>query len=467
MIFNSIRWRVQAWHGLILVVVLSGFGVTTYKFAEDNQIRSIDQELERQSEDLLRPRPEDGPPPGPPPDPSQFRDRARRLVEGGAVAGGAVYFVLWQRDGRLLAHSPGTPPDVPVPGLQGGGRGPRDAWEGRTRGDVREVLRRAPEGDTLLAGRSIVEDRAAMRRLALWFVAAGAGILLLGLAGGSWLASRAIRPIDEISATAQRIAAGDLSQRIDVADTESELGRLAAVLNSTFARLEAAFLQQARFTADASHELRTPVAVILSQTQSTLAREREAPEYREALEACQRAAQRMRKLTEALLELARLDAGQEPMQQERFDLGRVVRECAELVRPLATECGVVIDCNLAATECLGDSRHISQLATNLVSNAIHHNRPGGQVHLSTHREGDSAILTVADTGYGIEAEHIPHIFERFYRVDSSRSGGPGHSGLGLAICKAIAEAHGGAISVSSQPGSGSSFRVRLAAAPKV
>ena len=160
-------------------------------------------------------------------------------------------------------------------------------------------------------------------------------MLVLGLAGGWWVATRAIRPIEAISATAVKIAGGDLSQRINAADTDSELGRLAGVLNSTFARLEAAFAQQARFTSDASHELRTPVSVILSQTQTALSRERPAAEYREALEACQRAAQRMRNLTESLLELARLDAGQEPMKQERFDLLRVARECVEMVRPLA------------------------------------------------------------------------------------------------------------------------------------
>ena len=123
----------------------------------------------------------------------------------------------------------------------------------------------------------MVPDLAAMRRLALWLMAAGASVLVLGLAGGWWVATRAIRPIEGISATAVKIAGGDLSQRINAADTDSELGRLAGVLNSTFARLEAAFTQQARFTSDASHELRTPVSVILSQTQTALSRERPPP----------------------------------------------------------------------------------------------------------------------------------------------------------------------------------------------
>ena len=166
--------------------------------------------------------------------------------------------------------------------------------------------------------------------------------MLIGLAGGWWFVSRAMRPVENISAAAVKISAGDLSQRINVAETESELGKLASVLNSTFARLDAAFAQQKQFASDAAHEFRTPVSVILTQTQTALNRERTAPEYRETVEACQRAAQRMRKLIGALLELARLDAGQEQMKRLRFDFSRTVADCVELVKPLAEERGVKI-----------------------------------------------------------------------------------------------------------------------------
>ncbi len=239
------------------------------------------------------------------------------------------------------------------------------------------------------------------------------------------------------------------------------MGRLAGVLNSTFGRLEAAFAHQARFTSDASHELRTPVSVILSQTQSALTRERSAAEYRDALQACQRAAQRMRKLTESLLELARLDAGQEPMRRQPFDLARVTRECVEMVRPLAAERGVQLHCELSPVQCPGDAERISQVATNLLSNAICFNRPGREVRISTRPEDGHAVLIVADTGQGIPAEDLPHIFERFYRVDKARSGTQGRTGLGLAISKAIIDAHSGVIEVSSQPGAGSAFKVKL------
>jgi heavy metal sensor kinase len=275
------------------------------------------------------------------------------------------------------------------------------------------------------------------------------------------VASRAIRPIEAISAAAGKIAAGDLSQRIGVADTESELGRLAGVLNSTFARLEAAFANQARFTSDASHELRTPVSVILTQTQTALSRERAAVEYREALEACQRSAQRMRQLTESLLELARLDAGQETMRLEGFDLAGAARESVELIRPLAAERRLEIRCELAETECFGDAERIGQVITNLLTNAVYFNRERGEIRLAVRPENGVALLAVTDTGEGISPEDLPHIFKRFYRADQSRSGNPGRAGLGLAICRAIVGANGGTIEVSSHPGEGSTFTVRL------
>ncbi len=320
-----------------------------------------------------------------------------------------------------------------------------------------------PSRECLLAGRSIASDLAGMHRLALWLFAAGAGVLAVGLAGGWWVATRAIRPIEAISATALKISAGDLSQRIDASDAESELGRLAGVLNSTFARLEAAFANQARFTSDASHELRTPVAVILSRTQTALSRERSASEYRETVLACQRAAERMRKLTESLLELARLDAGEQTMRRERFDLSRVARDCVELVRPLAAERGVEIQFELPAIECVGDPERIGQVATNLLTNAIQFNQTHGRVTITAHAENGTASLEVADTGQGIPAEDLPHIFERFYQVDKSRSRAQGHAGLGLAICKAVVDAHSGAIEVSSVAGKGSTFTVKLPA----
>ena len=475
--FHSIRWSVQIWHGVLLIVVLAAFGLTTYEVAWRDQLQRVDAELAQRLQMPFRPMmpPPGGPAPMPPPGqrfPGQFRPMdpeagKRRLAEFirefRPNEGENVYYIIWDADGTVLARSPGAPDDVPRPEISAKSEprpGPRIDGA-HTRGEFREAYQRLPWGEALLVGRSIVAEISSARSLALILTAAGCAVLLLGLAGGWWLATRAIRPIEAIGKTATRIAAGDLSQRIDIGHAENELAQLADVLNTTFARLETAFSNQARFTADASHELRTPVSVILAQTQTALARERSAGEYREALQACGRAADRMRRLTESLLALTRLDAGEESMRRESMDLARVLRDSVELVRPIADQKRIGIICDLPALPCQGDAERLGQVATNLLSNAVQFNREDGEIRVAGRHENGSVYFTVADTGEGIPSEDVPHIFERFYRVDKARSRAKGRTGLGLAICKAIVEAHGGAISVKTAPEKGSAFTVRL------
>jgi signal transduction histidine kinase len=509
MIFKSIRWRLQIWYGVILMVVLAGFGITSFQLERGRQLRRIDEELQRrvnvlasvmrQPPGLRRPgaAPETGrergpgePPFGPPPlrgnqplperpfgegppeslsrAPTDFRLPAHFAGMFDEGDPNAFYYVLWTRDGNELARSANLPAPIPkplrAPSLSEGPPDPNQRPEPRPprmRAVYRESFIVTPPGEIVLVGRSIAPELKDLR-LAAWRLAAvGSGVLLLGLAGGWWIATRAIRPIAGISATATKIAAGDLSQRIRAADTDSELGRLAGVLNSTFARLETAFAQQGRFTADAAHELRTPVSVILTQTQATLARERDAAEYRETVEACQRAAQRMRRLTESLLELARLDAGQETMKRLRFDLATTVRDCVESIRPLADERTVTIHCDLSPLECEGDPERLTQVVTNLLTNAVQYNQAHGEVRVTVGEGGGTVVLTITDTGPGIAAEDLAYIFDRFFRADKSRTNSSGNAGLGLAISKAIVEAHGGTIEVSSQLEQGTNFTVRL------
>jgi len=288
----------------------------------------------------------------------------------------------------------------------------------------------------------------------------GGWLLCCGLIIGWKVASRAIKPIEQISSTAVKISAGDLSQRINMAEAESELGQLAAVLNSTFARLESSFAQQKQFASDAAHELRTPVSVILTQTQTALNRERDAASYKETVDACQRAAQRMRKLISSLLELARLDAGQTKLKRQQFDFSKTIEECIELIRPIADEHNITISSRLEPLEINGDAMRLAQVVTNMLTNAIKYNKPGGDARVKLESQNGLAVLTVADTGNGISAEDLPHVFKRFYRGDKSRTGA-NSSGLGLAICKAIVEAHGGTIEASSTEDIGTVFTVRL------
>jgi len=504
-IFKSIKWRLQLWYGLILVVVLAGFGFTAYQLERNRQFRQLDDELHRRAGMLGAalhhpppPREEDGNlpmlddqrrrqeadwgeplPDGPPPEgPSEDGPPGRRFHGPGRFQLPAesahffdasdphdFYFNIQARDGTDMAHSTNQPAraaEFRATMLAGNSFPPPRGNPPRTLvlGETRVVVDMMPSGEIIWVGCTMAPELAALRMVAWTLSGVGAAILLLGLAGGWWIVSRALGPIGDISTAAAKISAGDLSQRIDVAEAESELGGLAAVLNSTFARLESAFAQQKQFAADAAHELRTPVSVILTQTQTALQRERDAAGYKQTVEACQRAAQRMRRLIESLLALARFDAGQEVLKRLRFDLARTAGECAELVQLLAEERGVKVWIEAEPLEVTGDPERLAQVITNLLTNAIQYNRPQGEVRLKLEGQNGLAVLTVADTGQGIAAAELPRVFGRFYRADKSRTGG-GNAGLGLAICKAIIEAHAGTIEVTSEENAGTVFTVRL------
>lgn len=504
---QSIRWRLQLWHGLLLALVLTGFGLLAWQLQWRNQLGRIDRELDQRVSALAGvmrrgdgqsrpPRPgrpmldrllqgdslRDGPPQdeslqdGPlrdrpsmdrppredrpgfenlPPQALEFRLSQRELNLFDVEAGHAFYYILWHSGGREISRSTSAPPGVPRPERI---EGPRDS---RLRGTLRESHQFLPRGECILVGRDIGWELAEMHWFAWLLVAGGGLVLLLGLTGGWWVSTRALRPIADISAAAVKISTGDLTQRIHTTDTSSELGELAGVLNETFARLQASFARQAQFTADASHELRTPVSVVLMQTQSALTRERPAAEYRESLEACQRAAQRMRRLTESLLTLARLDSGEAAATRESCELDHVVREAVESMQPPAKEKGLGLTAELTPVRCKGNAEQLAQVVNNLVSNAIYYNRPGGSVKVRVASEPDAAVLSVSDTGQGIAPGDLPHIFERFYRADKARSNAAGRTGLGLAITKAIVETHGGTLQVTSELGRGSTFTVRL------
>ena len=472
MIFRSIKWRLQLWYGLILVLVLSGFGYTALELQRTREYRRLDQELQDRVTLLFGPRRPGRPPGGRGQFPRERREslpdpreagpqrevppiiaELERQAEAAFPDEGPFLYGVWDRAGRLV-RSRLLPPGITPPSSR-----PQPAIT--QLGKHRVLHQSTPRGEVILIGRSIEVELEELRRLELILLGSGAAILLVGLAGGWIVATRAMQPIEKISSTAQKIATGDLSQRISHQESESELGRLVATLNSTFARLDSAFAEQVRFTTDVSHELRTPVSVIVSQTQMALSRERSAPEYREVIEACQRAAERMRRLIESLLQLARLDAGQEEIRAEPLDRTAVAHDTVELLRPLAEQKLLELDLQLDPARVRGDSDKLAQVITNLLSNAIQYTPKHGRIRVSTGTEGQLVVLTVRDTGVGIPPEDVPFIFDRFYRVDTSRARDKGGSGLGLAIARAIVHAHSGTLEVASEPGKGTSFSVRL------
>jgi heavy metal sensor kinase len=285
--------------------------------------------------------------------------------------------------------------------------------------------------------------------------------LALAAGGGIFLARRALKPVDKIAQTAQEIEESDLSRRINV-NTKDELGRLAATLNAMIGRLEKAFQRQKQFTSDASHELRTPLAVIEAESTLALQKERPLSDYRQSLETISQESRQMSSLIDQLLTLARADAGKEQWNFTEVNLGKLIANLGTDVEVLCQEKGLSFQLGQPQDLVVkGDEARLRELFMNLLDNAIRYTPAPGVVSVSLRREGQMAVVAITDTGVGIPAEDIPFIFERFYRVDKSRSRTEGGSGLGLAICRHIVEAHGGKIEVESQVGAGSTFSVWL------
>jgi len=295
--------------------------------------------------------------------------------------------------------------------------------------------------------------------LAGWLVGA-----LLGGVGGAFLARRALRPIDDVTHTAWAIAeAGDLGRRIPIPRARDEVGRLATTFNSMLARLESLFKAQQRFTADISHELRTPLTTIRGNL-DLIRRTRIADNA--SLDAAQGEIERMTRLVGDLLLLAQADAGL-PIRREPVALDAVMIEVFEQMRVIAGDVKIGVGAE-DAIAVMGDADRLKQLMINLVGNALRYTPPGGTVTLSLTRRDGWAAFGVADTGPGIPAEHLPHIFERFYRVDKSRSryepganSASSGAGLGLSIAQWIAQSHGGRIEAQSEVGKGTVFTVYL------
>jgi two-component system heavy metal sensor histidine kinase CusS len=290
------------------------------------------------------------------------------------------------------------------------------------------------------------------------------GVLTVACLGGYWLSSRALRPVDEITTVARSIGVQNLSQRIAVPRTGDELQRMAQTWNEVLERLEIAVQRIRQFTSDASHELRTPLAVIRATAELALRRERDQEGYRTSLRQIEQEAEHMTALTESLLTLARADAGGLGMTMQSIDLNQLIDSVVQQHAAVAINKGVTLRAGAAEqpARAAADEAGIRRILSILVDNALKHTPAGGTVTVSAAAGAARVTLTVEDTGEGISASALPHIFERFYRADAARGSGSGF-GLGLSIAQAIAQAHGSAITVRSTPGAGARFSLALKA----
>ena len=291
-------------------------------------------------------------------------------------------------------------------------------------------------------------------------------VLLLAGVSGSVLARRAMRPVVQTADAVERITDRNLHEKLPEPLTNDELGRLITVFNQLLARLDHAFDVQRRFTADASHEICTPLTVLQGDTQVALLEQRTPPEYEIILRSNLEEIERLSKLTTNLLTLARADAGEQQLTKDSLIFNELVEEVCARLRPVADARGIKL--NVSSSELVlieGDRAALTQLIFNLLNNALRYTPRGGRVQLSYKRTPDNfAQLDVTDTGIGISAEALPHIFDRFFRADNARAREAAGSGLGLSICQTIVASHGGRLTVESAPGIGSRFSLILPAA---
>jgi heavy metal sensor kinase len=291
------------------------------------------------------------------------------------------------------------------------------------------------------------------------------GVPLLGLVavgGGFILVGRALAPVVQIARSAEQITLHHLNERLALTKTGDELEHLSLALNRMIVRLSEALEQNRRFLADASHELRTPLAALRGEMESVVEQARALPELSDRAGSALEEVDRLTKIVDALFAISRLDAGEAQQEWARFDLAALAASTTEQMSLLAEDKGVSVACNVQDSVSVeGDRARIKQVVVNLLDNAIKYTPSGGSIHLHVHASDSKAVMEVADTGIGIPAGALPHIFERFFRVDKARSRDAGGAGLGLAIVKSICVAHGGQVEVESAESRGSRFKVEL------
>jgi len=281
-------------------------------------------------------------------------------------------------------------------------------------------------------------------------------------AGGYLLVRRALTPVEQITRAAERITQHNLSERLPVANTGDELERLSVSLNRMITRLDEAFQNSKRFVADASHDLRTPLTVLHGELENLAEDADQNTELRDRAGSMLEEVVHLTKIVEQLFTLSRLDAGEAQIEWTRFDLTELAKSTVEQMSLLAEDKEISLSCDASQpTLVKGNRVRLKQVVVNLLDNAIKYTPEKGAIQLRVHGVNDHAVLEVTDNGIGIPPDALPHIFERFYRVDKSRSGDLESAGLGLSIVKSICIAHGAEVKVESQIGGGSSFHVHL------
>jgi signal transduction histidine kinase len=474
----TVRGRLTAWYAAALTLTLAGFALVIYSARRRAAFQELDRRVVSEAE------------------------LTAGILAGVYRAGGVVvqpdeagrvtlaseltatldvvpdYLVITTVEGRIVFASAETqpfsfqqveqladlarrpPPEGAVATVTVQPRGPRLRYA------VRPVTGAGPELGAVIAGATTAGATLELQQLLGTFALTLPFGMLVAYLVGSWIAERALAPVDEIITEVREITDGrSLHRRLPVPIERDELGRLAETLNEMMGRLERSFGALRRFTADASHELKTPLTVLRGGVERAVRTPGLPRDTLQTLEEALQEVNHMTELVDTLLTLARADEGRAPLHREVVDLRAIVEEARETGDLLAEPAGLQLTVETPAEPLLArvDRSRIRQLLLNLLTNAVKYTPPGGRVRLRLTGVPGWAVLNVADTGIGIAPADLPQIFDRFWRADTARTrtGERAGAGLGLAIGKWIAEAHGGSIEVRSRPGRGTAFTVRL------
>jgi two-component system, OmpR family, heavy metal sensor histidine kinase CusS len=444
----SIRWRLTLWYGAVLATVLTVFGASVYLMMRHALLARTGTGMVMESTEVAE-------------EVARSRDSAtlgtwleRRFarhpgydIQVSSLGGEALF-----RSERVKTNGLPRPSESPATEQP-----TFESFAGQS-GHARLLNQvvPGPDGSLILqiAAPLAADDHELIELLTVMLLA-GPLALALALGGGYLLARRALAPVDRMAAEADQITASHLDRRLEVINPDDELGRLGATLNGMITRLERSFDEIRRFTADAAHELRTPLTVMRNVVEVALRSPREPEQYRRVLGDVLEEVERLTRLAEQLLFLCREDAGLVPLAMKVVLLDELVRDAVEHMSVVAEAKGLTLEGgDLASCPIRADPDQLRRLTFNLLDNAIKFTPVGGTIRIGLERSEGQACLSIADSGVGIPAEHIPHLFDRFYRVDPARGQETEGTGLGLAICRSIAEAHGGQVRIESVVGRG-------------
>lgn len=450
-----IRVRLTLWYSGVLTFIVVSLGAFLVLQLRNDLQRELDDNLAARGQEIVKEltAPQTGRPTGtvlspPLADITPSRTAAQILGPGG----------------RVVQSSGGK--DVKEPLIDPSGVGTSRSAIFRTtpelgiRGESYRVwaTRLVEPGQVLVIAASTEEVERAVQRLVVLLLFAGPVAVALSGLVGYLLAGRAMGPIDRMTRSAAAISSSDVSARLEVPSVEDEVGRLGKTLNQMLARLEAGAQKQRRFTSDASHELRTPLSILASEIDVALRSSQTPPDAAATLTSLRQEVSRMTRIVEDLLMLTRMDA-ELKLSVTPVDLLDLVRWVAGRFATSAKEKDLLLEVEGQPGVIWADEEKLSQVLYNLIDNAIKHTPGGGTVRLSVDRRDEQWEISVADTGAGIPEEALPHIFNRFYRVDQARARSQGGTGLGLAICQSIVAAHQGTIDIDSRPGAGTTVKV--------